>query len=101
MRAVWRYSCSDVAFDELWKAVRQKMLETFAQHASRSVQHTLYAMGEEVLNQFAMIEEVHIIMPNKHCLLVDLDRFGMENENEIFVPTDEPHGYIEARLARV
>jgi urate oxidase len=101
MRAVWRYGSGDVAFDELWKAVRQTMLETFAQHASRSVQHTLYAMGEEVLNQFAMIEEVHIIMPNKHCLLVDLERFGMENDNEIFVPTDEPHGYIEARLARV
>jgi urate oxidase len=56
-------------------------------------------MAEEVLKQFAMIEEVHIIMPNKHCLLVDLARFGMDNNNEIFVPTDEPHGYIEARVA--
>jgi urate oxidase len=39
-------------------------------------------------------------MPNKHCLLVDLARFGLENKNEIFVPVDEPHGYIEARLVR-
>jgi urate oxidase len=99
MRATWRYATSEVTFDETWAAVRQTMLETFAKHDSRSVQHTLYAMAEEVLKQFAMIEEVHIIMPNKHCLLVDLARFGMDNNNEIFVPTDEPHGYIEARVA--
>ena len=101
MRAVWLYRTSDVAFDETWTAVHKRMLETFAHHDSRSVQHTLYAMSEAVLKQFEIIEEVHIIMPNKHCLLVDLARFGMENDNEIFVPTDEPHGYIEARLARV
>jgi len=39
-------------------------------------------------------------MPNIHCLLVDLSRFGQDNPNEIFVPTDEPHGYIEARIRR-
>jgi len=46
------------------------------------------------------IDEIEIIMPNKHCLLVDLSRFGQNNPNEIFVPTDEPHGYIEARVRR-
>lgn len=101
MRAAWRYATSEVAFDETWQAVRQTILETFANHDSRSVQHTLYAIGEQVLQRFAMIEEVHIIMPNKHCLLVDLARFGMQNDNEIFVPSDEPHGYIEARLGRL
>ena len=39
-------------------------------------------------------------MPNKHCLLVDLSPFGQDNPNEIFVPTDEPHGTIEARVRR-
>ena len=46
------------------------------------------------------IDEIEITMPNKHCLLVDLSRFGQDNPNEIFVPTDEPHGYIEARVVR-
>jgi urate oxidase len=32
--------------------------------------------------------------------LVDLSRFGQDNPNEIFVPTDEPHGFIEARVTR-
>jgi len=39
-------------------------------------------------------------MPNKHCLLVDLSRFGLENNNEVFVPTGEPYGLIEARVKR-
>jgi urate oxidase len=39
-------------------------------------------------------------MPNKHQLLVDLARFGLENKNHIFVPTDEPHGTIEATIVR-
>ena len=39
-------------------------------------------------------------MPNKHCLLIDLSPFNLENENEIFVPIDEPHGQIEATIER-
>ncbi|MGI8741361.1 MAG: factor-independent urate hydroxylase [Bryobacteraceae bacterium] len=100
LRARWRYRNGDIPFDEKWHAVRRTMLEAFAQHHSRSVQHTLYAMAEQVLNRHPDVEKIHITMPNQHCLLVDLARFGMSNENEIFVPTDEPHGYIEARLGR-
>jgi urate oxidase len=33
-------------------------------------------------------------------LLVDLSKFGQGNPNEIFVPTDEPHGQIAARICR-
>jgi urate oxidase len=39
-------------------------------------------------------------MPNKHHLPFDVSRFDLENRNEIFVPTDEPHGLIEATVAR-
>ena len=72
----------------------------FANHDSKSVQQTLYAMAESALEAVAAIDEIEITMPNKHCLLVDLSRFGQDNPNEIFVPTDEPHGYIEARVRR-
>jgi urate oxidase len=64
------------------------------------VQQTLYAMAEEVFAAIPPIDEIHITMPNKHCLLIDLARFGGDNPNEIFVPTDEPHGYIDAHLRR-
>ncbi len=100
LRATWRYGSTAGDFDQTWSDVRQTILETFALHESRSVQHTLYAIAEAVLDAHATVEEIHLTMPNRHCLLIDLARFGMENENEIFVPTDEPHGYIEARLGR-
>jgi urate oxidase len=32
--------------------------------------------------------------------LVNLAPFDLENANEIFVPTDEPHGEIEAIVTR-
>jgi urate oxidase len=96
----WRYTSPDLDFDVVRKTLRETMLRTFANHNSKSVQQTLYAMAESALGEVAAIDEIEITMPNKHCLLVDLSRFGQDNPNEIFVPTDEPHGYIEARVRR-
>jgi urate oxidase len=98
--ATWRYVSSDLLFDCIRVKLRETMLRTFANHDSKSVQQTLYAMAESALEEIAEIDEIEITMPNKHCLLVDLSRFGQDNPNEIFVPTDEPHGYIEARVRR-
>jgi urate oxidase len=39
-------------------------------------------------------------MPNKHHLPVDVGRFGIASANEIFLPTPEPYGLIEATLRR-
>ena len=39
-------------------------------------------------------------MPNQHCLLINLSPFGLENKNELFVPTNEPHGQIEGTVER-
>ena len=100
LRANWEYANGDGNFDSLRSRSREILLTVFAGHASKSVQHTLYAMGEAVLEGVAEVSEIELTMPNIHCLLVDLSRFGQDNPNEIFVPTDEPHGYIEARLRR-
>ena len=99
VRATWRYSRPSVAFGTLWQDVRRILLETFADHDSLSVQHTLYAMGEAVLETLD-VEEIHLSMPNKHHIPVDLTPFGLENRNEIFVATAEPYGLIEASLRR-
>ena len=84
----------------LREKIRETLLAVFADHASKSVQHTLYAMGEAVLEKVREVDEIELTMPNIHCLLVDLSRFGQDNPNEIFVPTDEPHGTIQARIRR-
>jgi urate oxidase len=53
-----------------------------------------------VLEAAGAVKDVQLTMPNRHCLLVDLTPFGQDNPNMIFVPTDEPHGYIEAKVVR-
>jgi urate oxidase len=99
VRATWRYSLPDIAFGILWHEVRRVLLETFAEHDSRSVQHTLYAMGEAVVKSLD-VEEIHLVMPNRHHLPVDLTPFGLENCNEIFVAPTEPYGLIEGTVRR-
>jgi urate oxidase len=98
IRAVWLYRVNRIDFDSTWQSVRQSLLETFAGHDSESLQHTLYAMGEAALKKFAAIREIRLSLPNKHYNLVDLSPFNLENPKEIFRPTDEPHGLIEATL---
>jgi urate oxidase len=100
VKADWRYAEPEAATGENWRNVRRTIIETFAEHDSLSVQHTLYAMGEAVLEKFAFVAEISFSLPNIHCLPVDFTRFGLENDNRIFTPTDEPHGLIEARLSR-
>jgi urate oxidase len=98
--ADWSYSRPDIDFNSSFRQVREALIRTFAEHSSLSVQQTLFAMAEAVLSACPTVDEIHLTLPNKHCLLVDLERFGLDNPNQIFVPVDEPSGYIEARVRR-
>jgi urate oxidase len=100
VRATWRYASANLDFNALWQGVRQTILDSFAAHDSLSVQHTLHALGRQVLAAFPDIAEIRLSMPNKHALLVDLSPFGLDNPNEVFLPIDEPSGYIEGTLVR-
>jgi urate oxidase len=99
LTATWRYD-SGTPYGPAWQAVRRTLLETFADHVSESVQHTLYAMARAVLDGIAEVADIHLAMPNRHHLPVDLSNFGLENRNEIFVATEEPFGVIQATLRR-
>ena len=87
-------------FGRIRKTIRESLVTTFANHKSESVQQTLYAMGKAALKASPAIAQITLSLPNKHCLLINLTPFGLKNPNEIFVPTDEPHGLIEATLER-
>ncbi len=100
MRVEWHYTTSILDHNAVRFTIREAMLRTFAEHDSKSVQQTLYAMAKSALEATPEIDDIEITMPNKHCLLVDLSRFDQDNPNEIFVPTDEPHGTVEARVRR-
>lgn len=100
VKAEWDYQVEDASFGLCWRTVRDALLETFASHPSESVQHTLYAMAEAALERCDQLSEIRLSMPNKHHLVFDVSRFGIDNRNEVFVPTDEPYGLIEATLRR-
>jgi urate oxidase len=96
----WEYDSWQLNFTELYNTIRTTVLMTFANHKSLSVQHTLYAMGEKVLQGNDPVKKISFIMPNKHHLLFNLEQFGIENNNEVFIATDEPYGYITGTVTR-
>lgn len=98
--ANWAYNPIDVSFGETWRGVRETMLATFTDHYSPSAQNTLYRMGSAVLERFPEIAWIHFSLPNRHQLLYDLGRFGMENGNEVFHASSEPFGLIEGTVER-
>ncbi|MFD4644015.1 factor-independent urate hydroxylase [Lentzea sp. NPDC058436] len=98
--ARWRYAGTDVDWAKSFAEIRSIMLKTFADKHSLSLQQTLYAMGEAVLNARSEVAEVRLSMPNKHHFLVDLSAFGLENDNEVFYAADRPYGLIEGSILR-
>jgi urate oxidase len=99
--ADWTYlDGSAPSYDEIRATARRALLESFATHESKSVQHTLYAMGEALLAACADVREVSMRMPNKHHIAVDLSPFGIENDRAVFVATDRPFGVIEGTVTR-
>ena len=98
--AEWEYETLPKSFTSTRQTALDTLLRVFAEHDSLSVQHTLYDMGEAMLKAVPEMKWVKLTMPNLHCNLVDLSRFGQDNPNQIFVPIDEPHGFIEAVIER-
>jgi urate oxidase len=96
----WVYAEPPADYAAARARLMQTLLTTFASHDSLSVQQTLFQMAEDALAVEPAISEISLTMPNRHNNLVDLSRFGQLNHNEIFVPTDEPHGQIHARVVR-
>ncbi len=100
LTAIWRYGAPDLDFDATFAAVRATLLEVFADHDSASVQESIWIMARAILERHEEISEIRMVLPNLHHWLVDLSPFGLENDREIFTPTTEPHGLIEATVRR-
>jgi urate oxidase len=98
--AKWEYADGSPDYAQVRARAIAAMLKEFAAHNSMSVQHTLFDMGKAALAAAPEIALITLTMPNLHHLLADLSPFGQDNPNHIFVPIDEPHGYIEATIER-
>jgi urate oxidase len=100
VEARWRYGGESAGWMEARREARRLLIETFASKHSLSLQQTLYAMGEAVLEARADIAEIRLTMANKHHFVVDLEPFGLNNENEVFYASDRPYGLIEGTVTR-
>jgi urate oxidase len=103
--ASWRYAptasaSSSVDFDASFGAISGTLLEVFAEHDSASVQASIWIIGRAILERHPEVSEVTMTLPNLHHWLVDLARFGLPNDREIFTPTTEPYGLIQATVRR-
>ncbi|HVZ83236.1 MAG TPA: urate oxidase [Terracidiphilus sp.] len=98
--AIWQYSAKKPDYTQVRARILAALEKEFAGHNSMSVQHTLFDMGKAALAAAPEIASITLTMPNLHHLLADLSPFGQDNPNHIFVPIDEPHGYIEATIER-
>ena len=76
------------------------LLRVFSGSYSHSLQDSLYRMGTAALEAVPEIATITLACPNKHYLLANLSPFGLDNLNQVFVATDEPHGQIECTVGR-
>jgi urate oxidase len=95
-----RWAYVETPDEPLWQAIRDTLLDAFADHYSPSVQFTLHRMGEAVLDRHPNVQRIHLSLPNRHHLLFDLQRFGLDNPNVVFHATTEPYGLIEGTIER-
>ncbi len=100
IEATWLWSGEPASYSAANRAIVAAMLKSFAENYSPSVQATIWEMGQAALNACPEIAQITLALPNLHCLLLNLQPFGRDNPNVTFVPTDEPHGQIEATIAR-
>jgi urate oxidase len=98
--ATWRNADTAADWDDRHALLLRTLLATFADHHSESVQHSIWLIGNAMLEVEPGIAEVTMRLPNLHHWLVDLAPFGGANAGELFVATSEPYGLIEATVRR-
>lgn len=97
--AQWTYT-DECDYTQLHRAMKRVLLTTFAAHHSLAVQQTLLEMGRAALAEFPWLATITLRMPNQHRIPANLEPFGLSNENDIFVATDEPFGMITGTVTR-
>ena len=100
MDATWTWSAQPADCETANARILATLLTVFGTTYSRGVQDSMYRMGEAVLAAVPEVTEIAFVMPNKHYVPIDLNPFGLENQGTVFLPTDEPHGRIEATISR-
>lgn len=105
---VWRHNWTSDEdrmpnWERSYEQSKKHILDAFVETYSLSLQQTLYQMGARVINSRSEVDEIRFSLPNKHHFLVDLEPFGLTNddaEGAVYVAADRPYGLIEATILR-
>jgi urate oxidase len=100
VNARWRHLGDDADWDTSFAGAKDALVEAFVGTYSHSLQQTLHAMGERLLQHRPEVAEVRLTLPNKHHYLADLTPFGLDNPQEVFIAGDRPYGLIEGTVTR-
>jgi urate oxidase len=100
MVASWKWSAKPQDYPASNAKILATVLEVFGTTYSASVQDSLYRMGEAALAAVPEISEISMACPNMHFIPINLSAFALDNSNDVFLPTDEPHGQIECTVGR-
>jgi urate oxidase len=100
LSAEWEFEVSVTDPAAVDAAFLKVAYEVFAQTYSPSVQRTLFEVGEAFLKAVSSVRRVELKLPNVHFLGLDLAKVGRPDQTRVFLPTDEPHGQIEAVVGR-
>lgn len=96
--ATWRHATRPEDWAKSHDTARAALVSAFADTYSRSLQQTLFAMGERLVDSCPGVAEVRLSLPNRHHFLVDLEPFGLDNPGEVFYVADRPYGLIEGTV---
>jgi urate oxidase len=103
LSAQWTYSSPDVTFGPYRQGIRSAIVETFGCHASRSVQHTLYAIGEVVLSSYEELTDITLTLQERPYRPVDPFSASVDQPDrpdDLFVAVEEPLGVVEVTVER-
>ena len=93
VRAQWCHDDAAVSNrDASFAAVLDAMTRAFAESYSYALQHTVWEMGQAVLDAAPSVLDVRFSCPNVHHVVIDLSPYGIENHCEVHHADGPPTG---------
>eukprot|EP01090_Pellita_catalonica_P020558 TRINITY_DN7410_c0_g1_i1.p1 TRINITY_DN7410_c0_g1~~TRINITY_DN7410_c0_g1_i1.p1 ORF type:complete len:286 (-),score=42.50 TRINITY_DN7410_c0_g1_i1:15-872(-) len=100
LEARWNFNTDNVDYRQVFSSVKNIAAEVFSKEYSKSVQGTLFHIGQQIIRENPAVESIWLSAPNLHNWKVDLSPFGVPSNNSVFNPPDDPKGHIECIVSR-
>jgi urate oxidase len=100
LAARWTYHDPQVTFGPYRRGVRTIIVETFAMHAARSIDYTLQAIGEAIVDAYQEIRDVTLTMAEHPCRPVDPMAGPAPDVDDLVVIGNTPLAVVDVHVER-